>query len=137
MKLRCRFRLRTLMIAVAGLALASWCWLISTRTPTSTAVIQPADFLEIEAKPTLPGRPIFGERLVRPDGKITLGFYGEVSVADLSEAEAKDKIALHLYEFLKGANLGAARMEWRRTGSPEIMRRPELSVIQVSVSIRH
>src|SRR4051794_1032314 len=43
-------------------------------------VIEPPDLLLVEVLEALPGRPITGERLVRPDGTITLGFYGDVHV---------------------------------------------------------
>ena len=48
----------------------------------------------------LPGRPITGERLVRPDGKVSLGFYGEIYVAGLTTTEIKEKVVLHLRKFL-------------------------------------
>ena len=54
----------------------------------------------------LPGRPISGERLVRPDGRISLGFYGEVPVAGLTLAQIKEKIVLHLRKFIGDEILG-------------------------------
>jgi protein involved in polysaccharide export with SLBB domain len=54
----------------------------------------------------LPGRSIEGQRLVRPDGKILLGFYGEIYVAGLTIAEAKAKIVEHLRQFLSDEALG-------------------------------
>ena len=47
-------------------------------------IIEPPDLLLVEVLEAFPGRPISGERLVRPDGKISLGFYGEVYVAGLT-----------------------------------------------------
>ena len=47
-------------------------------------VIEPPDLILIEVLEALPGRPISGERLVRYDGMISLGFYGEVHVAGLT-----------------------------------------------------
>ena len=44
-------------------------------------VVEPPDILIVEVLESLPGRPITGERLVKPDGKISLGFYGEIYVA--------------------------------------------------------
>ena len=41
-------------------------------------LVEPADLLLVEVLDALPGKPISGERLVRPDGKIDIGFYGEV-----------------------------------------------------------
>src|SRR4051812_3154481 len=47
-------------------------------------VVEPPDLILVEVLEALPGRPISGERLVRPDGKISLGFYGELYVAGLT-----------------------------------------------------
>jgi protein involved in polysaccharide export with SLBB domain len=69
-------------------------------------VVEPPDLLTVEVLEALPGRPISGERLVRPDGKITLGFYGDVYVAGLTLAEIKEKIVLHLRKFISDENLG-------------------------------
>jgi RNA polymerase sigma factor (sigma-70 family) len=69
-------------------------------------VIEPSDVLIIEVLEALPGRPISGERLVRPDGKISLGFYGEVYVAGLTITETKEKIILHLRKFISDRTLG-------------------------------
>ncbi len=71
-------------------------------------VVEPPDIIVVEALEALPGRPISGERLVRPDGKISLGFYGEVYVAGLTLAEIKAKIVLLLREFLTDEALGLA-----------------------------
>src|SRR6478609_5498265 len=69
-------------------------------------VIEPPDLLLVEVLEALPGRPITGERLVRPDGTISLGFYGEVYVAGLTTTEIKEKIILHLREFINDEVLG-------------------------------
>ncbi len=69
-------------------------------------VIEPPDMLVVEVLEALPGRPISGERLVRPDGKITLGYYGEVYVAGLTISEAKAKIVEHLRKFINDEMLG-------------------------------
>jgi polysaccharide export outer membrane protein len=45
-------------------------------------------------------QPITGEHLVAPDGKVTLGMYGQVNIAGLTVAEAKAAIEKHLAEFL-------------------------------------
>ena len=55
-------------------------------------MVEPPDLLLVEVLEALPGRPISGERLVRPDGKISLGFYGDVYVAGLTVPEVKEKI---------------------------------------------
>jgi RNA polymerase sigma factor (sigma-70 family) len=69
-------------------------------------VVEPPDLLLVEVLEALEGRPISGERLVRPDGKITLGFYGEVYVAGLTLSEVKEKIVLHLRKYLSDEVLG-------------------------------
>jgi polysaccharide biosynthesis/export protein len=69
-------------------------------------VLEPPDLILVEVLEALPGRPISGERLVRPDGKITLGFYGDVYVAGLTLPEVKEKIVLHLRKYLHDEALG-------------------------------
>jgi polysaccharide biosynthesis/export protein len=69
-------------------------------------VLEPPDLVILEVLEAAPGRPISGERLVRPDGKVSLGFYGEVLVAGLTIAEAKEKIILHLRKYLQDEALG-------------------------------
>jgi protein involved in polysaccharide export with SLBB domain len=69
-------------------------------------IIEPPDLLIVEVLEALPGRPITGERLVRPDGTINLGFYGDVHVRGLTVTQAKEKIVLHLRRFLDDAILG-------------------------------
>ena len=69
-------------------------------------VVEPPDLLLVEVLEALPGRPISGERLVRPDGKISLGFYGDVYVAGLTMPEVKEKIVLHLRKYLTDEGLG-------------------------------
>jgi RNA polymerase sigma factor (sigma-70 family) len=69
-------------------------------------VVEPPDLIVVEVLDTLPGRPIGGERLVRPDGNINLGFYGDVYVAGLTLPEVKRKIVEHLRKFLHDDVLG-------------------------------
>jgi polysaccharide biosynthesis/export protein len=69
-------------------------------------VLEPPDLVLVEVLEALPGRPISGERLVRPDGKVSLGFYGDVYVAGLTIPEAKEKIILHLRKYLTDQALG-------------------------------
>ena len=85
-------------------------------------VVGPPDIIDIEVLEALPGRPIAGERLVRPDGTITLGFYGDVYVSGLTLKEIKEKIIIHLRQFLTDEALGlvAERDEGnRRAGDAE------------------
>jgi polysaccharide export outer membrane protein len=74
-------------------------------------VVEPPDLVIVEVLEALPGRPISGERLVRPDGKISLGFYGDVFVAGLTLPEVKEKIILHLRKHLTDYNLGLVEEE--------------------------
>lgn len=74
-------------------------------------VIEPPDLLLVEVLEALPGRPISGERLVRPDGKIGLGFYGDLYVRGLTVEQAKEKLVLHLRRYLNDEILGLYRME--------------------------
>jgi polysaccharide biosynthesis/export protein len=77
-----------------------------TKVSMPDYVVEPPDLLIVEVLEALPGRPISGERLVRPDGKISLGFYGEVYVAGLTTDEIKEKIVLHMRKFLPDEVLG-------------------------------
>jgi polysaccharide biosynthesis/export protein len=81
-------------------------------------VLEPPDLLLVEVLEALPGRPISGERLVRPDGKITLGFYGEVYVAGLTIPEVKEKIVFHLRKYLTDEVLGLIETD-PETGAPK------------------
>jgi RNA polymerase sigma factor (sigma-70 family) len=69
-------------------------------------VIEPPDLVLVEVLEGLPGRPISGERLVRPDGKISLGFYGDVYVAGLTPVQVKEKVISHLRKYLTDDSLG-------------------------------
>jgi polysaccharide export outer membrane protein len=74
-------------------------------------VVEPPDLVLVEVLEALPGRPISGERLVRPDGKITLGFYGDVYVAGLTIQEMKEKIVLHLRKYLTDEAMGLVEID--------------------------
>ncbi len=78
--------------------------------------IQPPDEIFIEVLQALPGRPITGKHLVRGDGKVSLGFYGDVEVAGLTIKEAKIKITLHLHQYLIDSALGLS--VYREVGGP-------------------
>src|SRR5262249_38842931 len=74
-------------------------------------VVEAPDLLLVEVLEALPGRPISGERLIRPDGKISLGFYGEVLVAGLTVPEVKEKIVLHLRKYINDDILGLVEID--------------------------
>ncbi len=78
-------------------------------------IVEPPDLLLVEVLEALPGRPITGERLVRPDGTITLGFYGDVYVRGLTIEQVKVKIVEHLRQHLPDSTLGLIE----ETGEPE------------------
>jgi protein involved in polysaccharide export with SLBB domain len=82
-------------------------------------VVEPPDLLLVEVLEALPGRPISGERLVRPDGKISLGFYGDVHVAGLTLPEVKAKIIGRLQKFLTDDALGLEEMD-EAAGEPKV-----------------
>jgi protein involved in polysaccharide export with SLBB domain len=69
-------------------------------------VIEPMDIIRVEVLEALPGRPITGERLVKPDGTISLGFYGEIHVRGLTAKQVKLKVILHLRRYLIDTVLG-------------------------------
>ncbi len=74
-------------------------------------IVEPPDMIVVEVLEALPGRPISGERLVRPDGKISLSFYGDVYVAGLTLPEVKEKIVLHLRKYLHDQALGLIKVD--------------------------
>ena len=69
-------------------------------------VVGPPDLIQIEVLEALPGRPISNERLVRPDGTITLGFYGDIYVAGLTLKEIKEKVIIHMRKYVSDESLG-------------------------------
>jgi protein involved in polysaccharide export with SLBB domain len=75
-------------------------------------VVEPPDLIIVEVLEALPGRPISGERLVRPDGSISLGYYGDIRVAGLSIAEIKEKVVLHLRKFITDETLGLVEINY-------------------------
>ncbi len=81
------------------------------KTSLPEYVIEPPDLMVVEVLEALPGRPITGERLVRPDGTISLDFYGKVYVAGLTISEAKEKVILHLRKFLNDEVLGLVEQD--------------------------
>ncbi len=82
-----------------------------TKVSMPDYVVEPPDIIAVEVLEALPGRPITGERLVRPDGKISLGFYGEIYVAGLTTTEIKAKVVLRLREFVSDELLGLTLLD--------------------------
>jgi len=83
--------------------------------PLPAYTVQPSDLVVVEVLDALPGRPIMGEHLVRPDGTISLGFYGDIHVAGLTTDAIKEKIILHLRKFLTDDVLGLWRIGGEET----------------------
>jgi len=86
-------------------------------------LIEPPDLVIVEVLDALPGRPISGERLVRPDGKISLGFYGDVDARGLTLDQLKVAIIKHLRGLLTDEALGVREplfeSEPQATGDPQ------------------
>jgi polysaccharide export outer membrane protein len=83
-------------------------------------VVESPDLIIVEVLEALPGRPISGERLVKPDGRISLGFYGEVYVVGLTTDEIKEKIVLHLRKYLPDEVLGLSEIDPKDNSTKEI-----------------
>src|SRR5712675_2013960 len=64
-------------------------------------VIEPPDLLTVELLKSLPDRPLQGQRLVRTDGTINLGFYGSICVAGLTIDQAKDRVEQFLSQYIR------------------------------------
>lgn len=71
-----------------------------------TDFVKRRDILIVEVLAPLPGLPISGRYLVRRDGKLGLGFYGDVEVADMTVPMVKERIAGHLRGFASDEALG-------------------------------
>jgi protein involved in polysaccharide export with SLBB domain len=90
--------------------------------------VEPPDMVLVEVLEALPDRPISGERLVRPDGKISLGFYGDVDARGLTVEQLKVAIIKHLRNDLYDIALGLVEEPAPAPGSefePVMPRPPE------------
>ena len=74
-------------------------------------MVEPPDIIVVEILEALPGRPVSGERLVRPDGTIALGFYGDLQVRGLTAAQIKVAIIKHMRTFLLDEDLGLVEFQ--------------------------
>jgi protein involved in polysaccharide export with SLBB domain len=81
-------------------------------------IIEPPDLIKVEVLDALPGRPLTGERLVRPDGKVSLGYYGDVYLAGLTLAEAKARVIQQLRRYLNDDVLGLREEEGNTASRP-------------------
>jgi protein involved in polysaccharide export with SLBB domain len=80
-------------------------------------IVEPSDLIIVEVLEAQPGRPISGERLVRPDGKINLGWYGDMYVSGLTTDQIKIKVIEHLRRFIPDEVLGL--VEGRYDSEPD------------------
>ena len=103
------------------------------KTSLPDYVVEPPDLIIVEVLEARPGRPITGERLVRPDGTISLDFYGKVYVAGLTTQEIKEKIVLHLRKYLTDEALGLV-VENPETGERELVPPGESDMVFVDVT---
>jgi RNA polymerase sigma factor (sigma-70 family) len=99
------------------------------------SMVEPPDILNVEAREALPGRPLSGERLVRPDGKISLGYYGEVYAAGLTPSEIKARVISQLRKHLSDEQLGLLRRD--PDGTLHRVPPAESDRVSVSVSTSH
>ncbi|MFO0959435.1 MAG: hypothetical protein U0800_18705 [Isosphaeraceae bacterium] len=83
--------------------------------------VEPPDHIRIELLEALPGRPITGDRLVRPDGTVVLDFYGELEVSGLTPKQIKVKTILHMRKFIPDITLGLLMI------NPETEEREEIA----------
>ena len=91
-------------------------------------VVEPPDLIIVEVLDALPGRPISGERLVKPDGTISLSFYGDIPVKGLTLPQIKVAIIKHLRTFLNDDVLGLEVL----AGAPEAIAIPDLPAERVN-----
>jgi RNA polymerase sigma factor (sigma-70 family) len=80
----------------------------------------PGDTFYIAVLEALPGRPIEGERVVRPDGTITLGFYGDLPVAGLTRTEVKARLINHLLKWIPEMKLGLRHFDEKQRMYAEV-----------------
>ena len=72
------------------------------KQPLPPYVVEPPDILLVSLLKdlALPEQAVDGQHLVRPDGTISLGIYGNVYVAGLTLDEAADAVAAQLHELI-------------------------------------
>ena len=95
-----RWKVRTLLVIVAIIAV------FLAFDMRRSQEICPMDLIDVEVLSALPQHPITAERLVRPDGKITLGYDGDVHVAGLTPSETRARIVVHLRRYTSDEELG-------------------------------
>ncbi|WP_406694218.1 sigma-70 family RNA polymerase sigma factor [Singulisphaera sp. Ch08] len=103
-------------------------------TPLPSYVVEPPDLIRVDVHEALPSQPIQGERLVRPDGKISLGYYGELYVAGLTPREIKEKLILHLRTFLTEEQLGLSVPDSTQSGRSRLVAAADSTRVSVEVT---
>jgi protein involved in polysaccharide export with SLBB domain len=110
--MKVRWKVRTLFMFAAVVAV-----LLSLAVRDSQKVFA-RDIISVEVASALPGKPISGTRLVRPDGTMSLGYYGKIEVAGLTPYEIRRAVAVHLRQFLpddtRVVSVGVVRVNSRR-----------------------
>jgi RNA polymerase sigma factor (sigma-70 family) len=68
--------------------------------------VKPGDVLAIQFTPLGGGQAISGNKIVRPDGTVNLGYYGDLAVAGLDRHQIKERLVEHLRRDVWDENLG-------------------------------
>ena len=97
----------------------------AAKRPGKPGAIQVGDVLDIEVLEALPGRPITGERIVRPDGTISLGFYGDLKVVGLTRLEIKVTLIERLRNYLDDVVLG---LIGKKSGAEDQEKEPDILI---------
>jgi polysaccharide export outer membrane protein len=76
-----------------------------TKDGQGAYVIKAFDSVTVELSKNLPDRPLVGERMVRADGSISLGFYGDAVLAGLTVEQARDSVEKHLSFYMQNVKV--------------------------------
>jgi protein involved in polysaccharide export with SLBB domain len=95
--------------------------LLEDQRRRNQPAVQPGDVIEIAVLEALPGRPIGGLRIVRPDGTISLKCYGDLQVAGMDRSQIKTALITHLRRYMPDEILGLDEID-PDTGLPRIDR---------------
>ncbi|MFO0949852.1 MAG: sigma-70 family RNA polymerase sigma factor [Isosphaeraceae bacterium] len=101
--------------------------------PAERVEVRIGDHVLVEVLEALPGRPISGERFVRADGKMSLGFYGELYVAGMTTDEIKERVVHLLRKFLDDEVLGLIVVDVK-TGKPLTVSPKETTRVFVDIT---
>ncbi|WZO99844.1 sigma-70 family RNA polymerase sigma factor [Isosphaeraceae bacterium EP7] len=104
------------------------------EAPVADYVVEPPDLLVVEVLDALPGRPIKGDHLVRPDGTLSLGYYGDVFVAGLTLRQVKVAVIAKLRENLGDDQLGLIEPDGRHPSQNRVVSPEKSTRVLVDVS---